>query len=199
MKIIKPSFALLTGIGVISLAEGATANIVNGTISFSSAAVVANALNLKDATTVDGVVDPVVTGGTGDYAAVPDGTPLIFGPSIFIPDSSGLLPLWTFTIGTKTYGFESTSISSTFDSSDDTWNISGSGYAFITGETPSTSATWDVTLSQDGNDGALTWKSTSSVPIPDGLNAGAALAGCLGAFGAVNRITSGKHGRRGAL
>ena len=58
-------------------------------------------------------------------------------------------PLWTFTIGGLNYSFDATSVTSSFNSTLDEWDIGGNGVAMITGY-DATPGAWNLNLAQSG-------------------------------------------------
>jgi hypothetical protein len=77
-------------------------------------------------------------------------TPVTFSGFQFNSSVVPSSPLWTFTIGATTYSYDATSISSSYNSALQQWDIGGTGVAMVTGYTP-TDGTWNVNLSESGS------------------------------------------------
>ena len=117
------------------MAFNAGATPITGAISFSGTSI-SDIQNLTLATAFTGFSNVVVsnTGGTGDYATVPSGTPVTFKPFTFSPAlaPNPLVDLWTFDNALKTYSFDATGVivnGSTLN----TISMEGTGIAKIDG------------------------------------------------------------------
>jgi hypothetical protein len=84
------------------------------------------------------------------------------GPS----EVTGVTPLWSFTVGSTTYSFNATSVSSFFNAGLNQWDIGGAGTAIETGF-DNTPGTWNVNLSQSGSTFVFD-SSAAAAPAPDG-------------------------------
>jgi hypothetical protein len=118
--------------------------IIQGQINFDGVATTNNG-TLATATSFATITSTyVVPGNTGTYSSVPLFTPVTFTPFTFSPfPPGGVTPLWTFTVGSVSYWFDATSL--TVDSQSAGFlNLSGSGWAYITGYTP-TLGVWSIT------------------------------------------------------
>ena len=80
---------------------------------------------------------------TGDYSAIPNFTSVAFTPFTFNSPTAPVVPLWTLTIGSVTYSFDATTMTSTYDAVHDVWDIGGSGVARIAGF-DDTTGTWNL-------------------------------------------------------
>ena len=84
---------------------------------------------------------------TGDFAAVPAGTPVVFQTFSFAPSSS-VIPLWSFTAGSTIYSFEANSVTVAYHSAI-FLDIAGTGTMSITGFMDA-DCTWDLAGANDG-------------------------------------------------
>ena len=152
--------------------------IIQGSINFDGVATTDTG-NLGTATAFTSITQTYVfPGQTGTYTAVPTFTPVSFTPFSF--SAAGVTPLWSFTVGSVSYWFDATSI--TIDNQSAGFlNLSGNGWAYITGYTP-TEGTWSIT---DTNTSKKTSKTftfgADSATLPD--NGGTALLIGLGLAG----------------
>ena len=169
---------------IVLAGTSARANPVTGSIAFGAAGVTVNSPNLATATsfTVTGAFTKANTFGT--YTAVAANTAVDFTGFVFNPPAGSVDPLWTFAVGSTTYSFDATTVTSFYNASLQQWDIGGAGIAMVTGLS-ATPGTWNVNLSQSG--ASFVFDSTAAaVPVPDGGSAmtllGSALVG-LWAFG----------------
>jgi hypothetical protein len=151
----------------ILAAPGAQANQITGSIGFDGSGVTINSVILATATSFS-ISSPAVNTTTGVYNAVPSGdSNVTFNGFVFSPPVSSITPLWTFTVGTTVYSFDATTVSSTFNSALDSWEMGGAGIAMITGfdDTP---GTWNVNLSETGDSFVFDSSAGSVASVPDG-------------------------------
>jgi hypothetical protein len=127
----------------------ARANLITGSIGFGAEGVTIDSPNLATATTF-GVAIPFVTTDSGVYSIVPLLTDVTFHGFEFNPPAASVTPLWTFQILSTVYSFDATSVTSSYNSSLEQWDIGGDGMAMVTGYT-ATEGTWNVNLSQSGD------------------------------------------------
>ena len=103
--------------------------------------------------------------------------------------AASVTPLWAFTTGGLTYTFDATSMSSFYDATARIWDISGYGFADITGGSTSyvwTEGSWNADVGVTGS--SFFFGSAASVP-DGGLTLG--LLGCsLMALSALRRKLS---------
>jgi hypothetical protein len=146
-RTISPKLAPAICLG-LCLTSAAYANQITGSIGFGSLGVntVGSTLATASSFTLN---SPFITTETGVYTAAPVMTPITFSGFQFNPPVASVTPLWTFTVGTTTYSFDATTVTSKFDSQLDEWDIGGSGMAMVTGYS-ATAGTWNVNLSQSG-------------------------------------------------
>lgn len=166
----KPRLAIVTTaiVAAAALAPSLQANQITGSIGFGSLGV--NLSGGSDLATASSFTlsNPFITTETGVYAGAPILTPITFNGFQFNPPVSSVTPLWTFSVGAITYSFDATSVTDTFDSTLNEWDIGGTGIAMVTGYT-ATAGTWNVNLSQSGasvvfDSSAATGPSAPSVP-----------------------------------
>jgi hypothetical protein len=153
------------------LAPAAQANEISGSIGFGSLGVnLTGGTDLASASSFS-LNSPFITTETGVYSGVPILTPVTFNGFQFNPPVSSVTPLWTFSVGTGPatidYSFDATSVTSSFNSSLDEWDIGGSGIAMVTGYT-ATPGTWNVNLSQSGASVVFDSSAAVSPSVPDG-------------------------------
>jgi len=155
-------------IAVVFMGTSARADqIINGTINFGGGGITTDTGNLSSATeftAISGVtVSSGLAGPNGSYAGT-DGASVTFTPFSFA--SSGVTPLWYFSIGSVTYAFNATSVNIGTQTSS-FLNLSGSGMAYITGGattyTP-TVGTWTITDTATSD--TFTF-SASTTTVPD--------------------------------
>jgi hypothetical protein len=157
---------VILGMGVMAFNAGAIP--ISGAISFSGTSVTDNIDDLTLATAFTAFTDVVVstTGGTGDYASILSGTPVVITPFTFFPALSPdpLVPLWTFTFGEKTFGFDASGPISVI-STENILSIEGSGVAHITGfdDTP---GNWYFSANRAGTTASFSG-STDVAPVPE--------------------------------
>jgi hypothetical protein len=169
---------------VVLAGPGANANQITGSIGFGASGVTINSPNLASASSFE-VSDPFTTVETGTYAAVPMFDSVTFNGFVFNPPVASVIPLWTFDIGSTVYGFDATSVTSTWDAALNEWDIGGQGMALITGYTP-TAGTWNVNLSQSG--ASFVFDSSAATPaVPDGGSTMAFLGTIILGMGAFGR------------
>jgi hypothetical protein len=158
--LLKFAGALLLGASLISTAVAVP---INGAISFNGLPTF-NATPISGATafTAFGSVQVQTGSQFGSYAGIPnDYTPVTFTPFVFSPPAGTVTPLWTLTFGGLTYSFDATSMTSSFNSANNIWNIGGNGIAHITGFTD-TAGTWNLHAGNEGS--SFTFGSSTNVP-----------------------------------
>jgi hypothetical protein len=149
------------------LAPQAHANDITGSIGFGSLGVnITGGTDLQTANSFT-LSDPFITTETGVYTAAPIETSITFNGFKFNPPVASVDPLWTFTVGALTYSFDATSVTSSFNSTLDEWDIGGKGIAEITGFT-ATAGTWNVNLAQSGASIVFDSSEAASPTVPDG-------------------------------
>jgi hypothetical protein len=149
---------------VVLAGPSAKANAITGSIGFGASGVTINSLTLASASSFE-VSNPFTTVETGTYATVPMFESVSFNGFVFNPPVASVIPLWTFDIGATVYSFDATSVTSSFNSSLNEWDIGGRGMAMITGYSP-TAGTWNVNLSQSGT--SFVFDSSAAALVPDG-------------------------------
>ncbi|HEX3797139.1 MAG TPA: hypothetical protein VH413_00445 [Verrucomicrobiae bacterium] len=174
-------------LGALGLTGTAQAGSISGTVSFSGTAVTDSA-NFMTSTRFLSFQDVFVGANSalfGDYTGT-SGAAVTVTPFIWNPAnaSTPIDPLWTFTVGAKTYSFDISSIHEDF--ADPTGMLlSGMGTAFITGETP-TSGEFMLSAQTIGV-ATFTFSSTTEVPVPDNANTVMLLGGVLFSCALVQR------------
>jgi hypothetical protein len=163
----------------------AQANLITGSIGFGASGVTIDNSTLANATSFS-VADPFTTVETGTYSAVPMFTFVTFNGFKFHPPVATITPLWTFDIGATVYSFDATSVSSSFNSSLDEWDIGGNGIAMVTGYTP-TDGSWNVNLSQSGASFVFDSSAAAKVVVPDNGSSMAMLGSALLGLGMFSR------------
>jgi hypothetical protein len=143
----------LTTIIAVAAATMLTPNLhaqdITGSIGFGSLGASITGGSFASATSFT-PTDPFANAETGVYTGVPVMTPVTFSGFQFNSSVVPSSPLWTFTIGATTYSYDATSISSSYNSALQQWDIGGTGVAMVTGYTP-TDGTWNVNLSESGS------------------------------------------------
>jgi len=161
---------------LVLAAPNANANVITGSIGFGATGVSIDSLNLATATTFT-VANPFATTRSGTYASVPLFQSVTFDGFAFNPPIASVTPLWTFDIGPTVYSFDATTVTSSFNSADDEWDIGGEGMAMVTGYAD-TAGTWNVNLSQSGS--SFVFDSSAAVDsVPDGGPTLALLGGAV--------------------
>jgi hypothetical protein len=151
------------------LAPGLQANEITGSIGFGSLGVnITGGTDLQTATSFT-LSSPFITTETGVYSSAPILSAITFNGFQFNPPAASVDPLWTFTVGTTSYSFDATSVTSSFNTTLDEWDIGGNGIAQVTGY-DATPGTWNVNLSQSG--ASIVFDSSSAgapvTTVPDG-------------------------------
>lgn len=122
---------------------------ITGSIGFGAIGVtLTGGTNLETATSCS-LSTPYIATESGAYLGVPLSTSVSYSGFQFNPAVSSVNPLWSFTAGGLAYSFEATSVSASYNSALQEWNIGGAGTAAITGYLP-TPGDWNVNLSQSG-------------------------------------------------
>jgi hypothetical protein len=96
------------------------------------------------------LTDPFITTETGVYSGAPLMTTITFNGFQYNPPVPSVTTLWTFSVGAINYSFDATSVTASFNSTLDEWDIGGTGMAMVTGYS-ATPETWNLNLSQSGN------------------------------------------------
>ena len=179
----KNKWLKLAGItmAVAGLSMAVQATSINGSVAFSGGASVDNPLNLGAATqftSITAIVTP--TTQFGNYTALANGLAVTFTPFKFNPPAANVIPLWTVTVGTITYSFAATSVTSFWDGARSQWDLGGNGIASITGFTD-TAGTWNATVGVQGQ--SFFFGSASATGIPDGGSTVMLLGAALSALG----------------
>jgi protein with PEP-CTERM/exosortase system signal len=158
---------IISGLGVIFLCNQTLANQINGSIAFNGSANFNNA-DLSSATAIISYNDSYTAKGQslGDYSSIPKFTDAVFSPFAFDSQASPPVPLWTLTYNSITYSFNATSMTSSFDSVLNVWNIGGNGMAHIDGfqDTP---GTWNLSAGAQGAS-FFFGSATAVAGVPDG-------------------------------
>jgi hypothetical protein len=189
----KKQFGKKALLGVALLGFGASVQAIpvpiTGTIDFGAHSATVNnsfpaGTETKFLTINMATVEPGTA--TGSYAPLTGGEAVTFTPFTFTAITpSTPLDLWKIISGGVTYNFEATDVSFIFKGND-FLDISGSGYATITGGAThyaQTEGTWSITDTKSGNS-AITFSSALAInePVPDGgltvSMLGAGLVGC---------------------
>src|SRR5208282_3529846 len=106
------------------------ANSITGSIGFGASGVTVDSPNLATATDFE-VAHPFTSTESGTYSTVPMFMSVTFNGFQFNPPAAGVTPLWTFDVGSTVYGFDATSVLSSYNSSLEEWDIGGRGIATI--------------------------------------------------------------------
>jgi hypothetical protein len=130
------------------LASALQATEITGSIGFGSLGVTLNEPDLATASSFT-LNSPSISTEQGVYTAVPLLTSITFNGFTFNPPVASVTPLWSFNVGSTTYSFDATSVTSSFNPTTDQWDIGGDGIAMVTGFT-ATPGVWNVNLSQSG-------------------------------------------------
>ena len=109
-----------------------------------------------------------------------------FNGFTFNPPAGSVTPLWTFQVGATTYSFDATSVSSSFNSTLDQWDIGGHGMAMVTGYS-ATAGLWNVNLSQSGASFVFDSSEAATPTVPDGGSTMAFLGAILIGVGTLGR------------
>lgn len=166
--------SIATGLSVLivagfSLAAQAVMPTINGSIAFYGGAVLDGSIGTATAfTSYVGPKDapsPLVLADSqaGDYASVPNGTPVVFSPFTFNPAPASPFTMWQLTVGATTYSLSATSVE-VVRQDNYFLNIQGQGIASITGyaDTP---GSWTIT--DTGSTPILSFgATTAAVPEP---------------------------------
>jgi hypothetical protein len=195
-NVLKHLLAGVTSLIMASLGHPAYAQgSITGTIEFDGGALLNGTIG--SATAFDsfyGPLDnnPVVLqySQSGDYASVPDGTPAAFTTFTFNGPQATPFQLWTFAIGSTTYGFTINSIDYVTQNSN-FLDIMGSGTAQITGyyDTP---GTWTITDTSANPNSVRVTFSSSITAVPEPTSAGCLLLG-LGVLVWFQRLKTGRQ------
>ena len=175
-----PTLCAAAFCAVVLAAPSAKANSITGSIGFGASGVTVNSANLQTATDFS-VTGPYTDVELGSYAAVPTFTPVTtFNGFVFNPPVASVTPLWTFDLGPvgdqTVYSFDATSVTSSFNSTLDEWDIGGYGMAMVTGYS-ATEGSWNVNLSQSGESFVF---DSSEAPLPQGVPDGGSTVMLLG-------------------
>jgi hypothetical protein len=182
-----PTLCAAAFCAVVLAAPSAKANSITGSIGFGASGVTVNSANLQTATDFS-VTGPYTDVELGSYAAVPTFTPVTtFNGFTFNPPVASVTPLWSFLVGSVTYSFDATSVTSSFNSSLDEWDIGGQGIAMITGYS-ATTGTWNINLSQSGESFVFD-SSEAALPqsVPDGGSSAVLLGSAFLGLAAIGR------------
>jgi hypothetical protein len=170
---------------VVLAGPAAQANQITGSIGFGASGVTVNSPQLATASSFD-VSNPFTTVETGTYSAIPMFSFVTFNGFTFNPPAGSVTPLWTFQVGATTYSFDATSVSSSFNSTLDQWDIGGHGMAMVTGYS-ATAGLWNVNLSQSGASFVFDSSEAATPTVPDGGSTMAFLGAILIGVGTLGR------------
>jgi hypothetical protein len=161
----KITFLGTTLLAFLVLRTTSSATPINGTINFGGGGIAINTSSLATATAFNAISGVTVSGGlagpSGSYAGTA-GSAVTFTPFSFA--SSGVTPLWSFSLAGVLYSFNATSIIVSSQTSG-FLNLTGAGTAFILGGSGGyspTIGTWTIT--DTGTAGTFTFSASTSVP-----------------------------------
>lgn len=167
------SLKKLVGGGVILFAMVAGVVVhgqvyINGSIDFFGGATMNGSLNTATAFTSFlgpfGGQPGVLPGATGDYASIPNYSPVTFSTFSFNPPDSNF-QLWSLSVGSTTYTFDASTVQVDLQNSS-FLNLSGTGTALITGFLP-TSGNWTITDTGGGSAMFTFGASTTVAGVPE--------------------------------
>jgi hypothetical protein len=172
------------------MAPALQATELTGSIGFGSLGVtVTGGSDLATASSFT-LNSPFISTETGVYTGVAPLTPVTFNGFEFNPPVASVNPLWTFSVGGINYSFDATSVTSSFNSTLDEWDIGGDGIAMATGY-DATPSTWNLNLSQSGATIVFDSSAVSVPTVPDGGSTLILLGGgCVGLAGFARKLKS---------